>query len=157
MPLAGSKHNVSVMAQPASGGPVEDWNFTIEVEPVSGIEIVLDAEATIDPGHKPALPVEVRNLGNRPTSIHLDIQATDDQGNHYPIPLPPSSTLLVGQLVSSMNTKLLISLPMKVVCLSLNMLHHSMQKVRYTFDYLLKERMILLQFFRRIRRFKFES
>ncbi len=82
MPLAGSKHNVSVMAQPVSGGPVEDWNFTIEVEPVSGIEIVsIDAEATIDPGHKLRLPVEVRNLGNRPTSIHLDIQATDDQGN----------------------------------------------------------------------------
>nr|ADD93064.1 hypothetical protein [uncultured archaeon MedDCM-OCT-S05-C10] len=81
MPLAGSRHNISVMALPSSGESMEKWNFTIEVEPVSGIEIVsIDADATIDPGHKLRLPVEVRNLGNRPVSIHLDIQATDAQG-----------------------------------------------------------------------------
>ena len=89
MPLAGSRHNVSVMALPSSGGPMEDWNFTIEVEPVSGIEIVsIDEEATIDPGHKIRLPVEVRNLGNRPVSIHLDIQVTDAQGNPLPDTAP---------------------------------------------------------------------
>ena len=89
MPFAGSRHNISVMALPSSGGPMEDWNFTIEVEPVSGIEIVsIDEEATIDPGHKIRLPVEVRNLGNRPVSIHLDIQVTDEQGNPLPDTTP---------------------------------------------------------------------
>ena len=89
MPLAGSRHNISVMALPSSGESMEKWNFTIEVEPVSGIEIVsIDADATIDPGHKLRLPVEVRNLGNRPVSIHLDIQATDAQGTPLTDTLP---------------------------------------------------------------------
>ena len=88
MPFAGSRHNISVMAFP-SAGPMEDWNFTIEVEPVSGIEIVtIDEEATIDPGHKLRLPVEVRNLGNRPASIDLAIQVTDTEGNPLPDTTP---------------------------------------------------------------------
>ena len=96
MPLAGSRHNISVMALPYSGGPMEHWNFTIEVEPVSGIEIVsIDAEATIDPGHKLRLPVEVRNLGNRPVSIHLDILATDAQGTPL-TDTPPTHFLYSG-------------------------------------------------------------
>mgnify|MGYP001428099632 CR=1 FL=1 len=80
-PLAGSKHAISVKAISLNGGMETFWNFTIEVTEVSGISIDNHQNsATIEPGEKVLLPVDLRNVGNHNAKLVIKIQPMLESG-----------------------------------------------------------------------------
>ena len=80
-PLAGSKHPISVRATSEIDGLESYWNFTIEVTEVAGISIDSHDEiANIEPGQKILLPVSLRNTGNYPSNLVIQVQPMLDSG-----------------------------------------------------------------------------
>ena len=81
MPLAGSKHLVSVKAISQNDGLESFWNFTIEVTAVSGISIDSHQNfATVEPGEKVLLPISLRNVGNHNANLVIKVQPMLDSG-----------------------------------------------------------------------------
>ena len=81
MPLAGSKHLISVKALSQNEGTESFWNFTIEVTPVSGISIDSHENfATVPPGEKVLLPISLRNVGNHNANLAIKVQPMLDSG-----------------------------------------------------------------------------
>ncbi|MEE2812417.1 MAG: hypothetical protein VX627_05265, partial [Candidatus Thermoplasmatota archaeon] len=85
LPLAGSKHAFTVRAMSQHDSSISEWNFTIEVLPWHGAEIVAQPNnATVDPDLKVRVPVSVRNLGNEDKTLAVRIQPVDAAGNPLP-------------------------------------------------------------------------
>ena len=81
MPLAGSKHLVSVKAISQNDGLESFWNFTIEVTAVSGISIDSHQNfANVEPGEKVLLPISLRNVGNHNANLVIKVQPMLDSG-----------------------------------------------------------------------------
>jgi uncharacterized repeat protein (TIGR01451 family) len=81
MPLAGSKHLISVKAISQNEGLESFWNFTIEVTAVSGISIDSHQNfATVEPGEKVLLPISLRNVGNHNANLVIKVQPMLDSG-----------------------------------------------------------------------------
>jgi hypothetical protein len=85
LPLAGSKHAFTVRAMSQHDSSISEWNFTIEVLPWHGAEIVAQPNnSTVDPDLKVRVPVSVRNLGNEDKTLAVRIQPVDAAGNPLP-------------------------------------------------------------------------
>ena len=81
MPLAGSKHLISVKAISQNDMLESYWNFTIEVTAVSGISIDSHQNfATVEPGEKVLLPISLRNVGNHNANLVIKVQPMLDSG-----------------------------------------------------------------------------
>ena len=81
LPLAGSKHLISVKAISQNDMLESYWNFTIEVTAVSGISIDSHQNfATVEPGEKVLLPISLRNVGNHNANLVIKVQPMLDSG-----------------------------------------------------------------------------
>ena len=81
-PLAGSLHDFSVHLVGDSDG-AEDWyNFSMRYGTSNGIELVEGGgNASIEPGGIVNLEVFVKNIGNTPNSLGINMAPLDESGN----------------------------------------------------------------------------
>ena len=82
IPLAGSLHDFSVHLVGDSDG-AEDWyNFSMRYGTSNGIELVEGGgDASIEPGGIVNLKVFVKNIGNTPNSLGINMAPLDENGN----------------------------------------------------------------------------
>ena len=102
MPLAGSKHLISVKAISQNEGIESFWNFTIEVTAVSGISIDSHQNfATVEPGEKVLLPISLRNVGNHNANLVIKVQPMLDSGLPVDDTVPDQSFVYNGWSVGT--------------------------------------------------------
>ena len=112
MPLAGSKHPISVKAISQFDGLESFWNFTIEVTEVAGISIDSHEEtANVQPGEKVLLPVTLRNIGNHMANLVIRVQPMLNSGLPVEGTIPDQSFAHDGWSVGTFDLYKIDNLP----------------------------------------------
>ncbi|MDP6857198.1 MAG: hypothetical protein QGH13_06680 [Candidatus Thalassarchaeaceae archaeon] len=112
MPLAGSKHSISVKAISQIDGLESFWNFTIEVTEVAGISIDSYQEtAKVEPGEKVLLPVTLRNTGNYLANLVIRVQPMLNSGLPVEGTIPDQSFVHDGWSVGTFDLYKIDNLP----------------------------------------------